>query len=193
MKTRYLLAALMLLLASALVMAAGSQDSASTFPDETVTINVPFGVGGNLDLKNRIIAKYVEEDLGVSVIVENKPGAAGMVGSTEFVSGEASGYQLICLNDGALILAGIMSNASFLPKDFAPAIGIDTVYSILLANPEKTGIKDYETMVAYGKGNRVVFSSQGPSTVQYLAQKTMFNELSIESESLFITIYIKEW
>ena len=62
---------------------------------------------------------YLEEDLGVSVIVENKPGGAGIVGSTEFLTKDASGYQLICLNDGALILAGIMSNASFLPKDFA--------------------------------------------------------------------------
>ncbi len=179
--------AVALILASLLtgnVLAEGSSEPEGSFPNDTITVIIPFGVGGNLDLKARLIAQYLEEDLGVPVVVENKPGAAGIVGSSEFLVDEPTGYQMILLNDGALILASLVNGADFTPADFTPVIGVDTVYSVLLSNPAQTGITDYDSLVEYGRENGLVFSSQGPATVQFMAQKTLFNELGLSSESL---------
>src|SRR5580692_10814782 len=72
---------------------------AETFPNKTIRIIVPYAPGGSIDLTARVIAKGLQESFGQSVIVENKPGANGVIGVEDLMRSDPDGHTLIILSD----------------------------------------------------------------------------------------------
>ena len=86
-----------------------------------VRIVVPFGAGGIADLTARAVAQGMEADLGVSVIVENKPGAGGVVAATQVAKAAADGHTLLLMSNGNAVSAALFKSLPFdTMKDFAP-------------------------------------------------------------------------
>src|SRR5690242_4833918 len=76
-------------------IAAGIGPAAAQFPDKPIKIMAPYAPGGNIDVTARIIADKLKDVLGVQVVVENKAGASGMIGSDTVARSAPDGYNLL--------------------------------------------------------------------------------------------------
>jgi tripartite-type tricarboxylate transporter receptor subunit TctC len=155
-------------LVSFLALAAQAQD----FPSKPVRIVVPWPPSGNVDITARAIAPALGEALGQQVIVENRAGAAGRIGSEAVARSAADGYTLL-LGSSGTITAGpaVFKNLGYDPvKDFVPVGGIQSVPIVLTVAP-KTPAATYQEYVALAKkkDGQLSIASAGSGSSNHLA------------------------
>ena len=118
--------------------AAGSAMSQPTWPAKPIKLIVPFTPGGVTDTSGRLIAEQLTKRLGQQVVVENKPGASGNIGTQMVAHAEPDGYTLLLGFDGTLVInPHVFPKVGFDPvKDLAPIGKIGDATLILVANPQ---------------------------------------------------------
>src|SRR4051812_43122205 len=87
-----------------LVAAIAAPAHAQTFPNKTIRIIVPYPAGGSVDLTARVVAKNLQDKVGQSVIVENKPGANAAIGIDVLTRSDPDGHTLIILSDSPVTI-----------------------------------------------------------------------------------------
>lgn len=148
-----------------------AQDGAA-WPQQQITIVVPFAPGGNTDLIARAIAQPLGEKLGQTVIVDNRPGAGGTIGTAEVAAAEPDGYTM---QIGDISTHGISPvlypSLSYDPiADFQPLIQITTVPLLLVVNPQ-VPVESVEELVAFARSepDGLIYASSGIGSPQHLA------------------------
>lgn len=162
MKKFTLLAALLLPIAA---LAQGS------WPEKAITFVVPFPPGGPTDLMARLIATPLSKRLNVPVVVDNKAGASGNIGTMQVVRAKPDGYTILLAASGNLSANQYLyKRLGFDPvKDLAPVVQISK-FPLVLEVSETSSIRSFQDYVAYAKKpeNRVTFASAGNGTPQHL-------------------------
>jgi tripartite-type tricarboxylate transporter receptor subunit TctC len=159
--------ALGLLLAA---FAAGA--SAQDYPTKPIRIVVPFPAGGATDLLARAVAQRLTEKWGQPVIVDNRPGAGGNIGSELVAKAAPDGYTLEMGTVGTHAIN--VSLYAKMPydhvKDFVPIILVAAVPNVLVVNPSLP-VKSVQELIAYGKANpgKLNFASSGNGTSIHLS------------------------
>ena len=99
----------------ALLAGAGSTaaQTADKYPDKPIRIMAPYAPGGNIDVTARIIAEKLKDVLGVTVIVDNKAGASGMIGSDVIARSAPDGYNLLVSANSLVAVPAIYGNAPY--------------------------------------------------------------------------------
>ena len=125
------------LAALALGLGLGAQAQAPAYPSKPIRLVVPFTPGGVTDTSGRLIAEQLGKRLGQQVIVDNKPGASGNIGTQLVASAEADGYTLLLGFDGTMVInPHVFPKVGFdTLKDFAPIGKIGDAVLILVAHP----------------------------------------------------------
>jgi tripartite-type tricarboxylate transporter receptor subunit TctC len=153
------------------LLATSQPISAQTYPDRPIKIVVPFPAGGPNDVLARLIAKTLSTGFGQPVIVENKAGATGMIGTKAVATAEADGYTLLFGNTNVLAVSpAVHGNVGYDPiRSFAPVASVATSNLVLAIN-NAFPPKSLDELVAYAKANpgRVNFSSQGIGSIGHL-------------------------
>ena len=129
---------LMLACASALSLALSAPSAlAQAYPNKPIRLVVPFTPGGVTDTSGRLIAEQLSKRLGQQVVVDNKPGASGNIGTQLVASAEPDGYTLLLGFDGTLVInPHVFPKIGFdTAKDFAPIGKIGDAVLILVAHP----------------------------------------------------------
>jgi tripartite-type tricarboxylate transporter receptor subunit TctC len=124
------------------------------YPDRLIKLVVPFPAGGPTDMMGRIAGRQISSALGQNVVVENRPGAGGTIGSQDVAHANADGYTLLLggTNTNA-INAAIYRNLNFDPvKDFTPIASIAVDSSALVISPSIPA-KTLQEFIAYLKAN----------------------------------------
>ena len=128
----------MLACASALTLALSTPSAlAQAYPNKPIRLVVPFTPGGVTDTSGRLIAEQLSKRLGQQVVVDNKPGASGNIGTQLVASAEPDGYTLLLGFDGTLVInPHVFPKIGFdTAKDFAPIGKIGDAVLILVAHP----------------------------------------------------------
>lgn len=121
------------------------------YPNRPVTIILPFGTGGVSDIIARTLAPHLEEALGQRFVVENMPGAGGMVATQAAYDGDNEGYTLMNAGHSATIRATMMPNAPLSQiDDFDPVAPVGEFGLIIVAKPD-SGIGSVQDLVAKAK------------------------------------------
>jgi tripartite-type tricarboxylate transporter receptor subunit TctC len=137
---------------------------AQTYPSKPIRLVVPFGPGGPTDVSARIVAQVVQSALGQSVVIENRPGAGGALGSKSVANAEPDGYTLLIGTSATLgVVPALMKNPGYDPlKSFAPVAKVadSTLVLVAPANFPASSVKDF---VAYAKTNpgKLSYASAG--------------------------------
>ena len=144
---------------------------AQDFPSKPIKIIVPIAPGGVGDIVSRAFAAKLGEGGGPSVVVENRAGAAGVVGADAVAKSPADGYTLML---GFHSVLSIMPHLTKLPydptKDLTPVVHLVSVPNILIVHPSVPA-KDVKELVAYAKANpgKLSYASQGVGTTGHIA------------------------
>jgi tripartite-type tricarboxylate transporter receptor subunit TctC len=138
------------LLASLLL---ASLAAAQTFPSKPVRIVVPFGAGGVADLTARTVAQKLGESLGQAVVIENKPGAGGVVAGDAVAKAEPDGHTLLLMSNGTAVSAGLFKSLPFdTVRDFAPVSTLG-FFDIAIITPADSKFKNFGELLAFAKAN----------------------------------------
>ena len=153
--------------------------SAQTYPSKPVRMVVPFPAGGGIDTVARILAPKLSEGLGQPVVIDNRVGASGTVGTELVAKSPADGHTLLAT------FASHAQNASLYPKlgydtvkDFAPITLIATVPNILVVNPALP-VKTVKDLIALAKKRpgEILYASIGNGTPAHLSAE-LFNNMA---------------
>ncbi|CAM4040260.1 Bug family tripartite tricarboxylate transporter substrate binding protein [Bordetella tumulicola] len=145
--------------------------AAEVFPNRPITIIVTFPPGGGTDLLARKLGALMQERLGQSVVVENRPGASGNIGARAVADAPADGYTLLMVNSSFAINPGVYGHLGFDPKaDFRAVINVAFVPSVLAVLPDSPYHTLADWMAAGRKPQAILpFASCGNGTPQHLA------------------------
>ena len=154
-------------------VAAGA--AAQDFPSRTVKIVVPQTPGGASDTLARIISQKLSDKWGQPVVVENRAGAGGNVGTEVVATSSADGYTLLMSYVGTQAINGsLYKNLPFDPdKDFAPVATLATLPFVVVSRPDAP-FKTIPELVAAAKKDRLTYGSAGNGSVNHLLG-VMFN------------------
>ena len=145
---------------------------ARDYPTRTITLVVPYPPGGGVDALARIIADKLAAALGQQVVVDNRAGGSGLVGTRAFIKSAPDGYTLFLGHTGSLsINPALYANAGFDPrKDFAPVGLIASMPVALLAHPSFPA-KTIADVVAIAKnaGDKLNIGTSAVGTGSYLS------------------------
>jgi tripartite-type tricarboxylate transporter receptor subunit TctC len=134
------------------------QASAQTYPSRTVRIIVPFGAGGPADTAARVLAQHLSETLKQSFIVENRPGAGSIIGTSEAAKAAPDGYTLLVMSDTHTTNESLMPNKPYqLMRDFVAVAPINYTDLMLVVTPS-LAVKDLREFIALAKQNSAKFS-----------------------------------
>jgi tripartite-type tricarboxylate transporter receptor subunit TctC len=145
---------------------------AQSYPTKPIRIVIPFPPGNTTDIMTRLIAPKMGERLGQAVIVENKPGASGMLGLEQVAKSPADGYTIACVQGGNMVVLPHTSKTiPYHPlKDFAPISVTTFNYLAIVADPNAP-FKTIGEMVRYAKANpgRLTVATNGEGGFPHLA------------------------
>jgi tripartite-type tricarboxylate transporter receptor subunit TctC len=176
--TKEFLTASLLALLVGIVPTVAAQD----FPSRPVRIVVPWPPGGNVDITARTVQAALADALGQQVLVENRPGAGGTVGSAQVAKASPDGYTLLLGSSGTITNApAVYKNISYDPVKDLTAIGpIQSTPMVLTAAP-KTPVKDYAEFLAYikTKGSPVSVATAGNGSSNHLALELLMRQAKL--------------
>ena len=149
-----------------------STANSQSYPGKPIRIIIPFPAGNTTDIMSRLIAPKMAERLGQPVIVENRPGASGILGLDYVAKSPPDGYTIACGQGGNLaVLPHTSKNVTYDPlRDFAPIAISTTNYLAIVANPNAP-FKTIGEMVAYAKANpgQLTVATNGEGGFPHLA------------------------
>lgn len=152
------------------------------YPDQPVHILVPYPAGGSVDFVARVLQPSLQEVLGQPVIIDNRAGASGMIGSAAVAKAKPNGYTLLLggVQTHAMNVAVIKNMLYDALKDFTPIIETTRANWILAANPG-TGIRTPADLVAAAraKPDTLTYASSGKGSAAHLAFSLLASDLGI--------------
>ncbi|RZM02171.1 MAG: tripartite tricarboxylate transporter substrate binding protein, partial [Variovorax sp.] len=159
-------------------VAAGAQTS-STRP---IRLVVPFGPGGVADLTARVVAQKMTQSTGQAIVVDNKPGAGGVVAADTVAKAAPDGLTLLLMSNGNAVSAGLFRKLPFDPiASFTPVSMLGYFDMALIASP-KSRFKTLPALVAYAKANpgKVNIATINTGSTQNLAAELFKRSLGID-------------
>jgi len=159
-------------LAGGLALVAGGVAQASDYPSKPIRLVVGFPPGGGTDVAARIVAQRLAGVLGQQVVVENKPGASGLIASAFVADAPADGYTLLLANMQTTVASPYVLPISYDPiKAFTAVRYIGAVPNVLVVNPDKNGdLKSVSDLIERLKANpgKYTYASSGQGSPQHL-------------------------
>lgn len=159
-------------LAALLVACTSAAGLAADYPNRPIRVIVPFGTGSITDVLTRVVMPKVSEGLGQTIIVDNRPGAGGNIGTDIAVKAAPDGYTLVSGSASVLAVNGFLFRN--MPYDvataFAPVTQLATVTNVLVVGPALL-VKSVPELIAYARANprKLSFASAGAGGTIHLA------------------------
>jgi tripartite-type tricarboxylate transporter receptor subunit TctC len=141
------------LLALSAALALPQMAFAQAFPSKAVRLVVPFGAGGVADLTARTVAQKLSESLGQPVLVDNRPGAGGMIAGDLVAKADPDGHTLLLMSSGTAVSAGLFKSLPFdTLRDFAPVSTLG-FFDIAIITQADSKFKTLGDLLAYARAN----------------------------------------
>src|SRR5580765_3853816 len=170
------------LVLAGLFLLAAATGARAEYPDKPVKIVVPVAAGGGVDVMARLLAQYLGERLHQQFTVENRPGAAGVIGSKAVIASSADGATLLYTPSSLSLSVAISKTPPYdLAKDFSPIVNVAISPYALVVNPSvpANSLKEF---IAYAKANpgKLSYGSAGVGSASHLAAELLKSMAGID-------------
>jgi tripartite-type tricarboxylate transporter receptor subunit TctC len=160
---------------------------ADDYPSRPITLIVPFPPGGSTTVMARNVADKMAATLGQQIVVDNRGGAGGTIGTRSAAKAAPDGYTILLGYTGTLSIApSLYAHAGYDPrKDFAPIGMIGTAPSVLVVHPS-VPVKSVAELIAYAKAASapVAYGSPGVGTANHLAAELFANAAGVKLQHI---------
>jgi tripartite-type tricarboxylate transporter receptor subunit TctC len=159
---------------------------AQTYPARPISLVCPFAPGGSADIMARLIAQKLSDGLNVPVVVENWPGAGGIVGANYVAKSRPDGYTLLQVTGAYPAAAALAVNAPFdVVKDMS-MVSLVTSYPFIINVPSNSPFQNFAEFLAFAKANpgKLNYSSSGIGSIGHLSAELMNNLGGIETVNI---------
>lgn len=156
----------------------------AAFPTKVVTLVVPYTANSGSDIIARILGPRLQARWGQPVIVENKPGASGNIGTSQVAKATPDGHTLLMMINSITMVPPLYKNVPYdLVADFAPVARLADAGFALAVNPGVPA-KDMQSLIAYIKqsGGKANFASPGKGTPQHLAMEMLKSRYALDMQ-----------
>lgn len=163
----------------------GVVHAADPFPTKPIRLIVGFVPGGGTDVSARLLAQKLSEELGQQVVVENKPGASGIIAADSVSKAEPDGYTLLLANMQSTVSAPYILPVSFDPlKGFTAVRYIGSVPNVLVVNPTKNDVTTVAQLIEKmkAKPGAFTYASSGMGSPQHLSAARFSQITKVEME-----------
>ena len=157
---------------------------AQAYPSRPIKVVVPYTPGGSVDNTCRLITDQLQKQLGQSVVVENKPGASGMIGSIEVMRAPADGYTLLCHASSQVYMPQVVKKKTYdAEKDFTSIAQIGYVPLAVVTYPkfEANNFKDFVALVKKSP-SKYTWATSGLGTASHLSEEMLNRALKLNME-----------
>jgi tripartite-type tricarboxylate transporter receptor subunit TctC len=153
-------------------LCATSMTGAQSYPVKPLTIIMPLQAGSSIDVGMRIVTQKMSESMGQQIVIDNQPGAAGLIGTERFMRSTPDGYTLATLNDSILtMIPNLYQKVAYDPlKSFAPVSLVAGNTWLLVTHPSLP-VKSAHDLVALAKARpgEINYASGGNGSPQHIA------------------------
>lgn len=174
-----------ILVALLLIAPFGASSAENDYPNRALTLTTPTAAGGGTDLVARIFSESLTGALGQSIVVDNKPGAGGLIGNQAMLKERNDGYSLfVSANNNQLIVPLMFKNANFDPiEDYEPIAGLAKVPYILAVHPSfpADNLDEFLEEIKSNRG-KYQYVSAGVGTLNHLIPEMLSQRLDAELE-----------
>ena len=161
--------------------------NAQEWPTKSIKWIVPFPPGGAMDVIARSLAEKSSKSLGQAIIVENKPGAGGNIGSELVARSDADGYTMLITSIGMATNKYLYPKLPYDPvKDFAPVSLVAVVPNVLVTNSTQPNVKNVQDVIANAKADpgKLSYASAGNGTSIHLAGEVFTSMAKIDMQHI---------
>lgn len=158
------------LLAAVLVLTAHSAPFAQAYPAKPLKLVVPLAAGGTGDTLARTVGEGMAKELGQAVVIENRPGAGGLLGTTSVFNAPADGYTLLAVSPSHVINPALHAGSTYDPlKDFEPITVLAYTHQVIVAHPS-VPVNNISELIAYAKAHpgKLNYGSAGTGSATHL-------------------------
>ena len=146
---------------------------AQAWPSRPIRAMIPFSAGSSLDIVGRLVLDPLSSQLGQTIVVENRGGAGGSIGTAMIAKAEPDGYTLLIQASAHSAAPAAYPNISYDPaRDFSAVIPFGTIPNVTVVAPEK-GIKTLKDLVAAAKSGSVSYASAGVGSATHWAAERL--------------------
>ncbi|MDH4375937.1 MAG: tripartite tricarboxylate transporter substrate binding protein [Ramlibacter sp.] len=180
MKRRQVLALTAASLAGALPLAARAQ----AFPSKALKIVVPFAAGGVADITARTVAQRMTETLGQPVVIENRPGAGGIVAADLVAKSDPDGHTLLLMSNANAVSAGLFKQLPFDPaRDFS-VVSLLGTFDLVLVTSGESRFSGLPEMLAWARANpgKLNIGSINIGSTQHLAAELFKSAAGLDAQ-----------
>ena len=159
-----------------------AQSDASNYPNQAIRVIVPYPPGGGSDFLARLLSERVQARWGQSMIVENRVGAGGNVGTEAVFRAQPDGYtMLFTANPPMVSNKALYAKMNFDPDLMTPVTVMCTGYSVLLVHP-KLAVNSVQEFIAYARANpgKLMYASQGIGNGAHLTAELFSNMAGVK-------------
>ena len=152
-------------------------------PDKPVRFILPVGAGSGVDVITRTAANALSRALGQPVVIDNQPGAGGLVGTAAMIKSAPDGQTLSVVSNNHVIYPSVLKSVPFDPiADITPISVIGTTPMVLVVNPAKVPATNVKELVAFLKARPGVYNygSSGNGTILHLAAQMFVDEAKVD-------------
>ncbi|KAK6020381.1 hypothetical protein OSTOST_13966 [Ostertagia ostertagi] len=147
-------------------LAGAGTANAQDFPNKPITILVGYAAGGNIDVTARTVGQALSTVLGQPVVIDNRPGAAGLIAQTAVAKAKPDGYTLVLSGTTGFVLAPrLVPTPPYTLDDFV-GIGSTSETPLVLEVPANSRFKTFAEFAAYAKANPEAIASAIPATAR---------------------------
>ena len=154
------------------------------YPSKALKIVVPFGAGGVADLTARTVAQKMGENMGQSIVIENKPGAGGVVATDAVAKSTPDGYTLLLMSNATAVSAGLFKSLPYdAEKDLIPLSVLGT-FDIAIVVPQESKFASLADLLAFAKANpgKLNIGSINVGSTQHLAAELFKSTAGIDAQ-----------
>lgn len=153
----------------------------ANYPDKSVMITVSSVAGTTLDIFGRVLAEYASKKMNQPVVVENKPGASGMIGAQYVSRQNPDGYHLVLNLDTLYTVAPfVYKKMNISPsEDLLPISVVGSFHQVLLVN-KSLNVSNYKEFIDKAKNEKLMYSSAGISTPGHLTMEMLKRDADID-------------
>jgi len=167
-------------------MLTGAERSFAEYPEKPIHLVLPFPAGGAVDFVARLFAAKLVDDLGKTIIIENKSGASGVIATDAVAKAAPDGYTLLLTTPNHTITPALLPSLPYDPqKDLAPVSILAEVPEVLVSHPSAP-FTDFAGFVDFAKKNpgELNYASAGTGTLPHLTMELMLHRLGLKVEHI---------